>query len=374
MKRFIYLSVIVLLFSSCGETKRKTSSNVVKTAKAMPVEKAALKKEFPALEEGAVELTEKAFGNVIELVGEPVATNAVFRPREVQMLVKDDYLVMKNYSNEKMIRIFTLPGMKQVYSLGSRGPGPGEFLLPRLVETNEKDKLCYIHDTSNEKVWALKKNGIVEECKIKLPRKASRNYGRKQVGALGHHDCMYVGNVKGGKGVFHLQSDTIPEKTLVKQLGFSKDFRSWAAYIGDFAVNQEKDRMVYAYKYFKRLIFTDLKGEKQRTLTFKDAKGPKRGDTKSFLAPSTLTHYWGRSANSDRVYFLYSGRTPLQVTRENQRNKEYIFVEEYDWNGNPLRKFKLDKWGYFCVDQKRNTIYIAATNAVDPIYAFHIPN
>lgn len=40
----------------------------------------------------------------------------------------------------------------------------------------------------------------------------------------------------------------------------------------------------------------------------------------------------------------YSGRTPLQVSRENGKSDGYIFVEQYDWGGNPVVRYKLDDW------------------------------
>ena len=47
--------------------------------------------------------------------------------------------------------------------------------------------------------------------------------------------------------------------------------------------------------------------------------------------------------------------------RDNKLKKKYIFVEQYDWNGNPIKRYKLDDWGYFCVDENNSKIYLVST-------------
>lgn len=86
-----------------------------------------------------------------------------------------------------------------------------------------------------------------------------------------------------------------------------------------------------------------------------------------------MTYYWGMSAHKDYVYLLYSGRTPLVVHRELAKGDGSIFVEQFDWNGNPIRKFKLDHWGYFGVDENNGNIYQVSTTLEDPILCYQMP-
>lgn len=58
-----------------------------------------------------------------------------------------------------------------------------------------------------------------------------------------------------------------------------------------------------------------------------------------------MTYYWGISATDDYFFLTYSGRTPLQVSRENGKGDGYIFVEQYDWGGNPVARYKLGPLG-----------------------------
>ena len=67
----------------------------------------------------------------------------------------------------------------------------------------------------------------------------------------------------------------------------------------------------------------------------------------------------------------YSGRTPLQVSRENGKSDGYIFVEQYDWGGNPVVRYKLDDWGRVVSDGKR--LYQVCYMYDDPLFLSILP-
>jgi hypothetical protein len=90
------------------------------------------------------------------------------------------------------------------------------------------------------------------------------------------------------------------------------------------------------------------------------------------MSPQNITHYWGMSAQKEFVYVLYSGRSPVDVQKEWDNKQYYILVEKYDWNGNPIAKYKLDNWGYFCVDEPHQKLYLASVNDAEPFFEFDL--
>jgi len=78
------------------------------------------------------------------------------------------------------------------------------------------------------------------------------------------------------------------------------------------------------------------------------------------------------SAGKKHFWLLYSGRTPVAVYNDNQNKKKYIYVEKFDWNGNPIKKYKLDDWGYFCVDEKNQNLYLASTVSIYTLLKYDI--
>jgi hypothetical protein len=116
----------------------------------------------------------------------------------------------------------------------------------------------------------------------------------------------------------------------------------------------------------------NIDGTKERKLVLEHKK-PKTGDAVTMLGPDNITYYWKMSQTAENIYLSYSGRTPIQVGNDWKKDIDYIHIEEFDWNGHPKRKFKLDRWGYFCVDAKRNKLYLVPTNAEEPFVVYDLP-
>ncbi|NQU86762.1 MAG: hypothetical protein HQ541_13475 [Mariniphaga sp.] len=364
---FINLLIVILIVSACNTQNKK------EPPPEKPTDEIVFIEPFPDLIPGEVNLDESCFGEIKELAGKQITTNEIMKIKETEILVCDSMLIMKNLSSGNMLKAFSLPDFKLIKSFGKAGRGPGELQSPKLVKAEEDECLCYIYQQANNNLYKLDFNLELLEVDFELPKSTTkRAFNDKQLYSLSASNFVYVESIPRGKGLFSykIEDDSVYHK-MVHNLSFSDSHKSWASYIGDFAANQKKGRMVFAYKYFKRLTFTDLEGKNLRTLIF-DSNEAKRGDAVSVMGPENITHYWGISAQKEHVYLLYSGRSPIDVNREWAKKSYYIFVEQYDWNGNPVKKYKLDNWGYFTVDEERGKIYMASVNDAEPFFVFDL--
>lgn len=329
---------------------------------------------FPKLIPGEVELNDDCFGDIIELQGLQKTTSTIFEVKETQMLVKDSLLIMANLNSGNMFLVFSLPDFRLVKSLGKMGRGPDEFQFPKLVPAEHNECLCYIYEQANNHLFALQKDFSIKDLPFKLTGgQTKRMINDKQVISFSPNEFIYAESVKGGKAIFDFKvsNDSIRNE-MIFNLSFSGSYKSWASYIGDFGANEKKQRAVYAYKYFKRLVFVDLKNNTSHTLIFNADNAKKSNDALAAMSPQNITHYWGMSAQKDHVYVLYSGRSPVDVTKEWSKKEYYIFVEKFDWNGNPVAKYRLNNWGYFCADEQNGKLYMASVNDADPFFEFNL--
>ena len=53
--------------------------------------------------------------------------------------------------------------------------------------------------------------------------------------------------------------------------------------------------------------------------------------------------------------------------------RPYMVIEQYDWNGNPVKRYKLDQGGVFAVDEKAGKLYVASFYDDDPFYVYDLP-
>jgi len=271
--------------------------------------------------------------------------------------------------------LFRLPDMVFEGFHGSWGNGPDEFLFPHLVPApNDNSLICYIYESTKDKLYKVDKTGNITPYSFNNNKPLKTQFSNKFIVNIAPNDFIYADNSPTGKSVFRsrIEADTLNVRE-VFNLALNPNRKSPFNYIGDFAANPDKNRMVYAYKYFKILKFMNLDGDKVRTINFERKEFDESTLYKVDGLDQNVTHYWGACAQEEYVYFLYSGRTPYDVVKDGSKKNYYIYVEQYDWNGNPVNKFKLDQWGLFTVDEANKKIYLMSTNHDDPFFIYELP-
>jgi hypothetical protein len=355
------LIILVAFLSGCGNKGRNVKNPPLDSLPVPTVQMRENKPSLVPLPEGEIRVTDAAFGETINLTGKPLNIRENIKPE--QLFVKGDFLITNNQRKDSVFMIFEIPSMKCVAAFGVRGNGPDEFGFPRIVETAEDSILFYIYEMNNEKVYKVSLKHLYPEYYITLSKK-SRSFDEKQIVFINNKTAYYSSTASKGKMIYYFNKDSIPQEKSIEDLTIPGIKGSWTTLIGDFGINSNYGRIAYAYKYFKRLRIIDIQSMKERNIIF-EAKNLEKGlNDIATLEPTNITHYWGMSANNGYFWMLYSGRTPVDVQRDNRNKKKYIFVEKFDWNGDPVKRYKLDDWGYFCVDKNNKTLYLASTASI----------
>jgi hypothetical protein len=331
------------------------------------------------LEGGEVFLkNEDIFGKLIELKGEQfIPDTFIFVPRESKMIVKGDKMVMKvfDYSaGAQPYIIFNYPEMKFIEKKGIVGNGPDEFLYADIIPTDDPSLLCYLFEMTNEKIYKLDLQGNITRYPYSFDSSVNRGATQKRsIYNLGKDDFIYTDGSKTGKSIFrsHMENDSVVAKEIIS-LQLNPNLKFPSTYIGDFLINKKKDRMLYAYKYFKILKFMDMEGKVVRTLNFQQEEFDEKSLRIADGLDNNVTHYYGVSAQKDFVYCYYVGRTPSDVIKDAEKEIFYAYIEQYDWNGNPIKKYKLDTWGFIYVDEDRNELLMVSGFNDDPFFRFKL--
>ena len=142
---------------------------------------------------------------------------------------------------------------------------------------------------------------------------------------------------------------------------------------GALCTHPERDRMVYAYKYTKIIKFMDMEAKTVRTLNFEQSGFDEKTLAIQNGLDANVTHYMQVMATRDHVYITHSGRTPYVVAAEVQKGNNYMFLEKYDWNGNPVKRYKLhDFCVYNVIDPKTGTLIMTTYYHDDPFVIYHL--
>ena len=356
---FIYGVVLI----SCGGSGSKTADSKIEdndTIIDLNTESANLE----PLKEGTLRLKGKEpFEEVIDLKGEQIIVDSlIFKPTEIEMVIKNNVMVMQSRSNDGMFALLRLPDLQYIKSFGIIGNGPDEFMFPHLCKNTEPNILATIVESTNGKIYDILPDGMLKLNNINIPKEKSKsNYAGEYPGLMTDTLLYVAANSNTGKSVFTIGGADSIQINEIQNLALDPKRKGWANYIGDFAINKKQTRMVYAYKYFKLVRFFDLEHQTIRTINFERDEFDESTQYKIDGLDANVTHYWGISANDKYVYMLYSGRTPAQAWSDNNKGNYYMHVEKYDWNGQPIAKYKLDRWGYFTVDEENSILYLVST-------------
>lgn len=394
MKHSLYFILFFLLFlSACKPRAEQKQQTDVDTLSA--VVKAPRIIKDATLVAGRVTLKDEDFGELIELKGTQQILDEegpIFKISEPEMLVKDGYFLLQNrpalssiHHQDGKVEVvkkddggmsayfhwYRLPDFRYVTSFGEGGNGPYEFNFPHLAPACAAVDSVYVYETSTMQLYATDTTGILNPFPLPLKSVKGTSYSDRMLCVLSPDTFYYVDNVPRGKAIIRsvYQGDSLQTEQIY-HLAFSKKHRSWAPYIGDFIVSPSGNRMVYAYKYFRKIVVMDKTGQTVRDIDF-DADGVESKNDILTLGPDNVTYYWGISTTDDYFFLVYSGRTPLQVSRENGKGAGYIFVEQYDWGGNPIARYKLDHWGRVISDGK--LFYQLCYMYDDPLFLYTLP-
>ena len=370
---FALVAVIIAL--SCNSGKKQTDPQST-AQESTQVEQP----ELPPLEAGVVEYKDESmFGDIIELEGRQfVPDSFIFRPRNAKVVVKGKYLVMRVDVFSQDLHpfiIFDYPAMTYVTEVGKYGNGPDEFIFGDIIPTTDPDCLCYLMEITRDKLYKLTRKGEIVPYPYSFKSSTSKENFKEYIHNIGKDDFIYTDKSKSGRSIFrsYPEGDSIICKELCS-LQVDPELKSPFAYMGYFAVNPEKNRMAFAYKYYKKLKFMTMDASVIKDIDYDRQKFDEKTLHKVDGLDYNLTHYWGISGCDDYVYLVYSGRTPREVTAEWNEDNVYIYVEQYDWNGNPIRKYRLkDFFGYIYVDEGRGTILGVSTVYDDPYTEFKLP-
>ena len=368
IKLVFKITVVALIcevaLTNCGGSGNRTADTKVEVNDTIDIQNTESVKLEPLKDETLKLKGKDPFGDVIDLTGEQIIVDdLIFKPSEIEIVIKDNFMVMQSRTQDGMFALLSLPDLQYHKSFGSIGNGPDEFMFPHLCKNTDPNILATIVESTNGKIYDILTDGILKPNNIKIPKSRSGiNFAGEYPVLMTDTLLYFAANSSTGKSVFTIGgTDSIQVKE-IQNLALDPKRKGWANYIGDFAINKEQNRMVYAYKYFKLVRFFDLEHNTVRTINFEREEFDESTQYKIDGLDANVTHYWGISANEKYVYMLYSGRTPYQVGNDNNKGNYYIHVEKYDWNGQPIAKYKLDRWGCFTVDKENNILYLVSTN------------
>ena len=306
------------------------------------------------------------FGNSILLNGTTLEFDDLLM-RPVDIIFQDSFLIMKNRGTEYHFHVFDPFDKKKKCELISFGSGPDEMIEPVILSSD--DRFIWILDKEKRAVSKCSLNISSDTSYINILKKVDISEYADKAAILSDESiisvvlnpmmkrfCIFnnIGQLVNNFGEY-------PECNLDLTM-----YEKMEAFFCDFIINHEKQKIFMSYKQTDLIDIYNLEGQLIKRMHGPDVflpfvKQEQNGDyikVKSQYGKTRDAYFVPRSAKNE-VFVLYSGRVYDRDIVSYLNNTILVF----DWEGNPIRAYKLDEPIYsFDVDYNNRTIYALSDN------------
>lgn len=297
------------------------------------------------------------------------------------MAKKGEYLIVTNgeyvFSDQPLYLVYEIPSFKLIRRFGKIGGGPGELgrLAGIAIDHETPDLIGHIYDDSSGEYFKVTTN--FEITRVKQYKDLIYNILDADFDSDTSAYYLTTSMEKGRRLCRFKASEGFPGSTIC-DLSLNPAITYWYAYAGGYAINSDKNRIIYAYNFFRQIHLFDLNGNLLRILKGKGKNDHKTGNNMyDWMDNHQNANYYspyGVNTTDQYIYFIYLDGITIDDSINN-KNKKRTLIEQYDWNGNPIRRIELDRTtsGAYLIDEDKNKIYLLTNEEDDPLYVYDLP-
>lgn len=281
--------------------------------------------------------------------------------RPMRLSVSDSTLILLNNDTEDLVQLVDLNTEKKIGHYGTFGSGPADLMTPRYV--HKKDSSLFIYDSGLRRF----NHYIIDSDKVlKLKNSTQFTYYFDDVIMLS--DSILIANVLDPrlKKISYFQGNsmltTMGDYPLIEGGKFPLEgLAQLEGFASSLAWNTSKRKIAIVYKQTDLIEIYDETGRLKNRVQGPDIFFPSKsikniGNTQKVTANigEERDAYFSPVTTTNELFVLYSGL----VYHPGDKNYllDHLFV--FDWNGKPLRQYKLDIPIFrFVIDESSHTVY-----------------
>lgn len=249
--------------------------------------------------------------------------------------IKGDRVIIRNsLRDDSIFMIYSVPDCRLLSAFGNKGRGEGEWLMPVFAKTYP-DSMLMIYDAGKNNFYTL---NVLHDKIDPVPDYACLCDNAQEIVYL-PDSCLILNIINKSENLIvkHKKSS---EVVLYDFPDLSVSLKDPQAYSGFMQANPITGDIVYVYQYLRRFDILSSAGELKSMNTFDPAGYPVlRGHRLDYA--NSITYYFGVMTTENSIYLYYVGKVGKEIADDCGIS---TYVEEYDWDGNPVKKYKLDRF------------------------------
>lgn len=286
------------------------------------------------------------------------------------MFISDNYLIVCDLEKDTIFSFFELPSCRFVEGKGLKGRGPNELLNVNPQTISTKDNGLSLYDSGTATIKRISfDNGFKIIESIPLHSSTHSPFGINCFIELGddifcflndaEKDTEYVlqNNITGSKEEFGLYPNLTNN--------YADPVERMFTYLKGNAAKPDQSLFVSFYHYFKFFRIFNANGEILKEISVHVEPYNKHYSSNT---DENLVFYGQPKVSDNYIYVFCANRKPKEPSKGTTE------LQVWDWDGNPIAKYELDKTlSHFVVSEEYNKIYAVNVFEEDRIYTYDLP-
>lgn len=307
-------------------------------------------------------IEDKDFNGLLRLEEKICTVKSILNVRD--FIVIDSFLVVNNARKDSVIMVLNLNNLNCLKSWGIKGNGPNEIGVFTHLLKVDSNRFQFI-DFSKNKINTYRKNDLQNENEERI------NFNNSKEAIREVPQNIFL---KGGREYYydsHIDNELFLNKwingsspiVLRKIDKYDKRDKS-IAYAGVLTIGEKSNKMIYAYRYMKRIDIMNLDGTLIKSIIRKPEVALSKMENGKFDIENSTLCYWDIRATNNSFFVYYIGHTGRDIYKNNFHVQ--CFIEEYDWDGNPLNLYSFNRYiSKFEIFQKQDVAVTFIGNLQD---------
>lgn len=320
------------------------------------------------------------FGDPVELQAESIAIDEIIKP--VGWVEADGKAVVQSDGTDTVYYMYSLPDFRYMYAGGTKGEGPDDFGACGFEDSDVRMPDVYVNEYSKYRITGYSVGDKAFKKGVVFTRKNTGRYRTACLAAGGRWILgtkFIPGDAMGRERLYVVDSKDGTPKDSILIHTFSTEVRSGngvrvTGYNDMFALARGS-RIAVGYQETQRIDFYDItpEGRLQTVMTIGETEDDEAVYAQAKeRAESTDRTLLVDHCTTENYLYLLEVHAKFDVAA---RRVDFVScrVKVYDWNGNPVKVFELEKPASYIVvgrDNKRIFAYNNITSDFDRVYVY----
>ncbi|HTO15244.1 MAG TPA: BF3164 family lipoprotein [Edaphocola sp.] len=270
------------------------------------------------------------------------------------LTVQDSFLFVNNSREDSLFMIYNLNTQEILKAWGTRGKGPDEYgLFTHLIKVSSNN--IQIADFSRYKIEEY----VIPSFQLKSRTDILKNhqfntervFPRRIVTSDGQQ--FYYDMLLGNKLSLN-RWDLGDDPVMINDFNHAiNSLESSKSSIGSLAINSNANKIVYAYRFLRQFDIISSDGKLKKTIRVSPSLSSSLF-TKHIDKKDLNMCYIDAKIYKESFFLLYIGHSPKEI--ESNNFMTHCYIEEYDWDGNPLNLYRVNRFiSHFDIYENNNS-------------------